>query len=284
MFTKPVVGRCGPRPPESLDLQAAELVELRISQVFPSRKRPNYWDSPRTADRVWAYARAWLHREIAGPENHRQEKIQISWRELRRKDALDRTSLPPETTKCFTKRRFVRGPRDEERARTISFCLEIKDPERKAYLQSACAGDSGLLARVESLLASHENHSEFLATPAMEQLGGSFWPGEPPPRTSSARLDRRRRLRCCCRFSRTESLTPREDTRRTRPRWLFAAVHPPRLLRASGSLRNSRGLGKGPLARCSKRSTTSYSGWWQSNHGAELAAASPARKRFLREA
>ncbi len=53
--------------------------------------------------------------------------------------------------------------------------LEIKDPEaRKAHLQSVCTGDDSLLARVESLLASHENHSEFLATPVMEQLGGSL--------------------------------------------------------------------------------------------------------------
>jgi DNA-directed RNA polymerase specialized sigma24 family protein len=28
--------------------------------------------SPRTADRVWAFARAWLHREIAGAEGEQK--------------------------------------------------------------------------------------------------------------------------------------------------------------------------------------------------------------------
>src|SRR5215203_49864 len=49
--------------------------------------------------------------------------------------------------------------------------LELDDPAaRKAHLQSACAGDVGLLARVESLLASHEGASAFLQTPVAEQL------------------------------------------------------------------------------------------------------------------
>jgi len=50
--------------------------------------------------------------------------------------------------------------------------LEIEDPEdRKAHLQAACADDADLLTRVESLLASHEGESRFLQTPVGEQLG-----------------------------------------------------------------------------------------------------------------
>ena len=30
---------------------------------------------PRTADRIWAFARAWLHQEIAGAEGERDRKI-----------------------------------------------------------------------------------------------------------------------------------------------------------------------------------------------------------------
>jgi eukaryotic-like serine/threonine-protein kinase len=49
--------------------------------------------------------------------------------------------------------------------------LEIDDSEaRRAHLQSACAGDMDLLRRVESLLASHEAKSRFLETPIVEQL------------------------------------------------------------------------------------------------------------------
>ena len=53
--------------------QAAELVQLRY---FAGLSIPEAADvlgvSPRTADRLWAYARAWLHQEIAGgtPEDN----------------------------------------------------------------------------------------------------------------------------------------------------------------------------------------------------------------------
>ena len=50
--------------------------------------------------------------------------------------------------------------------------LEIEDPAaRHAHLQSACAGNGELLTLVESLLASHEGKSQFLQTPVVEQLG-----------------------------------------------------------------------------------------------------------------
>jgi RNA polymerase sigma factor (TIGR02999 family) len=51
----------------SEDSVAAELVKLRY---FGGLTLPEVADvltlSPRTADRLWAYARAWLRREIAG--------------------------------------------------------------------------------------------------------------------------------------------------------------------------------------------------------------------------
>jgi eukaryotic-like serine/threonine-protein kinase len=51
--------------------------------------------------------------------------------------------------------------------------LEIEDRQaRQAHLQSACAGDPALLARVQSLLASHEGPSRFLNTPVAVQLSG----------------------------------------------------------------------------------------------------------------
>ena len=49
------------------DKQAAELVQLRYFAGLPLREIADFLGlSPRTADRVWAYARAWLHQEIVG--------------------------------------------------------------------------------------------------------------------------------------------------------------------------------------------------------------------------
>ncbi|MHC4400270.1 MAG: bifunctional serine/threonine-protein kinase/formylglycine-generating enzyme family protein [Planctomycetota bacterium] len=49
--------------------------------------------------------------------------------------------------------------------------LEIEDPAaRQAHLESACADDADLQARVESLLASHESQSQFLNIPVVEQI------------------------------------------------------------------------------------------------------------------
>src|SRR5262249_31026798 len=47
------------------DKQAAELVQLRYFAGLPIREIADILGiSPRTADRLWAFARAWLQREI----------------------------------------------------------------------------------------------------------------------------------------------------------------------------------------------------------------------------
>ena len=49
------------------DKQAAELVQLRYFAGLPIREIAEILGiSPRTADRLWAFARAWLHEEIKG--------------------------------------------------------------------------------------------------------------------------------------------------------------------------------------------------------------------------
>jgi RNA polymerase sigma factor (TIGR02999 family) len=58
------------------DSQAAELVRLRFYAGLPIPEVARILGvSPRTADRMWAYARAWLHQAVAGEpelggENH----------------------------------------------------------------------------------------------------------------------------------------------------------------------------------------------------------------------
>jgi RNA polymerase sigma factor (TIGR02999 family) len=51
------------------DRTAAELVQLRFFAGLPLPEVARLLGiSPRTADRLWAYARAWLHREVQGRE------------------------------------------------------------------------------------------------------------------------------------------------------------------------------------------------------------------------
>jgi RNA polymerase sigma factor (TIGR02999 family) len=49
------------------DKQAAEVVQLRYFAGLPIREIAEILGiAPRTADRLWAFARAWLHEEMAG--------------------------------------------------------------------------------------------------------------------------------------------------------------------------------------------------------------------------
>ena len=49
------------------DMQAAELVQLRFFAGLPLAEAAQLLGiAPRTADRLWAYARAWLHQEVRG--------------------------------------------------------------------------------------------------------------------------------------------------------------------------------------------------------------------------
>jgi RNA polymerase sigma factor (TIGR02999 family) len=54
---------------KTVDSQAVELVHLRYFAGLSIREAAEMLGvSPRTADRVWAFARAWLHREVASAE------------------------------------------------------------------------------------------------------------------------------------------------------------------------------------------------------------------------
>jgi hypothetical protein len=51
----------------AVDPQAAQLVELRhFTGLTVAQAAQALGISPRTADRLWAFARAWLHRELTG--------------------------------------------------------------------------------------------------------------------------------------------------------------------------------------------------------------------------
>jgi RNA polymerase sigma factor (TIGR02999 family) len=58
---------------KAVDPQAVELVHLRyFAGLSVADSAEMLGISPRTADRVWAFARAWLHREIAGNTEKRE--------------------------------------------------------------------------------------------------------------------------------------------------------------------------------------------------------------------
>jgi RNA polymerase sigma factor (TIGR02999 family) len=51
----------------AFDKAAADVVQMRFFAGLPLAEVARFLNiSPRTADRLWAYARAWLHREIQG--------------------------------------------------------------------------------------------------------------------------------------------------------------------------------------------------------------------------
>lgn len=51
--------------------------------------------------------------------------------------------------------------------------LEMPAPERAAYLESACAGDTALRQRIDAMLRTHENSGELLPCPPVEMLANA---------------------------------------------------------------------------------------------------------------
>ncbi|MHC4400274.1 MAG: ECF-type sigma factor [Planctomycetota bacterium] len=73
---------------KAVDAQAFELVHLRYFVGLSIAEGAKLLGiSSRTADRVWAFARAWLHQEIAGADK-KTGKIGILWRSTVQKGAL----------------------------------------------------------------------------------------------------------------------------------------------------------------------------------------------------
>ena len=59
---------------KTVDSQAVELVHLRYFAGLSIREAAKMLGiSPRTADRLWAFARAWLHREVGGAEDDNEK-------------------------------------------------------------------------------------------------------------------------------------------------------------------------------------------------------------------
>jgi len=60
---------------KAVDAQAVELVHLRYFAGLSAAEAAELMGiSSRTADRIWAFARAWLRHEIAGPSDDLEKK------------------------------------------------------------------------------------------------------------------------------------------------------------------------------------------------------------------
>src|SRR5262245_2314586 len=66
--------------------------------------------------------------------------------------------------------------------------LELEPAARTAYLDEACAGDPGLRARIDGLLAAHVQAGEFLCRPAAEVTAGITGDYEPVTEGPGARV------------------------------------------------------------------------------------------------
>lgn len=65
--------------------------------------------------------------------------------------------------------------------------LEISDVnERAQFLDKACGNDSALRTQIESLLRVHGRQGEFLETPALQQLAGQATAGQKTPQSKSS--------------------------------------------------------------------------------------------------
>jgi serine/threonine-protein kinase len=78
--------------------------------------------------------------------------------------------------------------RHEQIERVFHAALELPLTRRSAFLEEACAGDPTLLAELHSLLASHEEAGEFIATSALEVAAGTLG-DTPAPSLVGKRID-----------------------------------------------------------------------------------------------
>lgn len=164
--------------------------------------------------------------------------------------------------------------------------LEIADSAaRQAYLHSACIGNPNLLASVESLLASHDQ-SQFLNTPVVEQMSESESAATRLVEKGSTADDEYPRTET---FSRDNDVMNKNEGDDENPLgYLLAFLQPASRPDSKGRLAHYEiieVLGRGAFGTVLKAFDTKLERIVAIKVLApEMAATSPARKRFLREA
>ena len=167
--------------------------------------------------------------------------------------------------------------------------LEIEDPKaRQAHLHAACADDSELLSRVEALLASHESQSQFLNTPVVEQISDDPGKAHDPTVVCDDSLSEGQQLPNTAESASDESdtiLQDKEDlSSEILPGYLEPSSRPDSVGRL-GHYEILEVIGKGAFGTVLKAFDEKLQRVVAIKVLApEMAATSPARKRFLREA
>ena len=135
-----------------VDSTAAGIVKLKY---FAGLSIPEIADvlgiAPRTVDRHWAYARAWLHQELGATEFR---VLKCEWRDPAGDGALSSGGID---RNGFGEWRVMR-----ERAIFMA-ALDFESASSQGdFIERECGGDETLKARVEALLHSHRAAGSFL--------------------------------------------------------------------------------------------------------------------------
>ena len=139
---------------EALDNSPAEIGRRRtscssaISPGLRFRSGAGLGISPRTAGRLWVYARAWLRHARSKAPERAPTFLENPWPSFVPDFALGMGAAAA---------KLSRGGLAMTEQTVLLAVLEIADPaERLAYLERACAADAPLRRQVEVLLAAHE--------------------------------------------------------------------------------------------------------------------------------
>ncbi|MGE0606655.1 MAG: protein kinase [Pirellulales bacterium] len=157
--------------------------------------------------------------------------------------------------------------------------IEIQNPaERQAFLEQACGGDVKLRAQLDQLLASHQVASQFLKVPLVEQLNPPAQNPAPTIEVSSASVE----------AARQHASQPGDEEDESQPTTDLSFLQPstaPGSIGRLGHYEILQVLGQGAFGIVFKAFDEKLH-----RHVAikainpQLAATSPPRKRFLREA
>jgi RNA polymerase sigma factor (TIGR02999 family) len=127
----------------------ARLVELRyFAGLTGEQAAQTLGISPKTADRYWSHARAWLRREMEGRGNGRE--------------SVTPTAPPRRIGLGAEPRRIRTGVSQMTEESLFADALSLPPEGRAEFLEKACAGRPQLRAAVEALLAAHEKSGNLL--------------------------------------------------------------------------------------------------------------------------
>ena len=146
----------------AVDPKAAELVKLRYFAGLTSKQAAEVLGvSPRTADSLWAFARAWLLQKIQGGDHNRLWEIRALFRI---RESSPRNPSPEYALSFRATWRWRRPAMTDRDLFIAALNLETR-PSARRTCQEACGDDLASRQRVEALFKVYENAGSFLESP-----------------------------------------------------------------------------------------------------------------------